>query len=118
MPRFDVSGVPAPASAASGFLLSPSSRPLVSCSLFLSPIRLVAASGCAFARDVAWRGPPAFRSDPTAFARASATRQNSASQSLSSTTQLTWFLGGGPLVSQRSERDVLKRTCLVEPVGL
>ena len=33
-------------------------------------------------------------------------------------TQLTWFFGGGPLVSQRSVRDVLKRTCLVEPVGL
>ena len=40
----------------------------------------------------------------------SATRQNSASQSLSSTTQLTWFFGGGPVVSQRSARDVLNRT--------
>jgi hypothetical protein len=28
-------------------------------------------------------------------------------------TQLTWFLGGGPLVSQRSVRDVLNRTWLV-----
>ena len=27
-------------------------------------------------------------------------------------------LGGGPLVSQRSARDVLKRTCRVEPVWL
>src|SRR5262249_52047600 len=48
----------------------------------------------------------------------SATRQNSASQSLSRMTQLTWFLASGPLVSHRSAREVVKRTCAVEPVGL
>ena len=49
---------------------------------------------------------------------ASTTRQSSASHWLSSTTQLTWFFGGGPLVSQRSGFDVGKRTCAVEPDGL
>ena len=29
-----------------------------------------------------------------------------------------WSFGGGPLVSQRSARDVLNRTSLVDPVGL
>jgi hypothetical protein len=47
---------------------------------------------------------------------ASATRQNSPSQSLSRTTQLMWQ--DRELVSQRSAFEVLKRTCMVEPVGL
>ena len=46
----------------------------------------------------------------------SATRQNSASQSLSSTTQLTWQRAGS--VCQRCVLEVLKRTWLVEPTGL
>ena len=35
------------------------------------------------------------------------------------TAKILWrFLGGGPIVSQRWARDVLKRTCRVEPVWL
>src|SRR6218665_46209 len=50
----------------------------------------------------------------------SATRQNSASQSLSRMTQFTWFFGwlSRPGVSQRCSRAVLKRTCAVLPVGV
>ena len=47
---------------------------------------------------------------------ASATRQNSASQSLSQTTQLTWHLRGS--VCQRVSFEVVKLTKRVEPVGL
>ena len=46
----------------------------------------------------------------------SATRQNSASQSLSRTTQFTWHLRAS--VSHRLVLVVVKFTCAVEPVGL
>src|SRR5438093_12120136 len=49
---------------------------------------------------------------------ASTTRHSSASHWLSRTTQLTWFFGGGPLVSQRSGFDVGNRTYAVDPDGL
>src|SRR5438128_1858829 len=46
----------------------------------------------------------------------STTRQNSASQSLSRITQLTWHFRES--VSHRLIFDVVKLTCMVEPVGL